>query len=451
MLTADLVDARRSKEELLLRVLDEAGHEEALSLARTFLDAAREHIGKSREELEEAWDASSTEEHTSRFKLAAGLKKLIADECTFEAESGVPPAELRRELFTRAAEIRRALPEGATFDRESVLSEVAARLSTTPEALDRAIFSDLKSEHLLRAVPTLDAPSVVEAWELGQAQAVLLTATSVTIHVGKASSGLLRAFFAKLKFHKLLFTTKPNRDGGFELVIDGPYSMFDSVTKYGLKLACLLPALRALESWKLEAQIRWGKGKDSLVFKIASSDAIPFVRGRPRRPPLDTRGPQSEGSPSSWSDGVHLSDDVRELIEGMQSLETSWKVRPASAILEVPGGQGLCIPDLELTHPEREGPVFVEVLGYWSRDAVFRRVELVESGLDAHVVFVVSSRLRVSAEVLDEDLPSSLYVYKGKMSPKAVLDRAEALLPKTKAEASGAPRSTKAKKRTKKR
>ena len=114
MLTADLVDARRSKDELLLRPLDEVGHEEAMTLARSFLDATKEMIGKRREELEEAWDAASTEEHTSRFKLAAGLKKLIADECTFEAETGVDPTEVRR-VRELESDPRRADPRGDRF------------------------------------------------------------------------------------------------------------------------------------------------------------------------------------------------------------------------------------------------------------------------------------------------------------------------------------------------
>ncbi|MDF2694745.1 MAG: hypothetical protein K0S65_3128, partial [Labilithrix sp.] len=99
--------------------------------------------------------------------------------------------------------------------------------------------------------------------------------------------------------------------------------------------------------------------------------------------------------------------------------------RVATVLLDVPGA-GMCVPDLELSRGGE--PVYVEVLGFWSRDAVFRRVELAERGLRARVVFAVSSRLRVSAEVLDDSVPSSLYVYKGKMSPRAVLEHAGRLL-----------------------
>jgi hypothetical protein len=42
--------------------------------------------------------------------------------------------------------------------------------------------------------------------------------------------------------------------------------------------------------------------------------------------------------------------------------------------------------------------------------------------LPYRIVFAVSSRLRVSQEVLGEDLPGSLYVYKGVMDPRRVAE-----------------------------
>ena len=62
-------------------------------------------------------------------------------------------------------------------------------------------------------------------------------------------------------------------------------------------------------------------------------------------------------------------------------------------------------------------------MGYWSRAAVWSRVELVQAGLGKRIVFAVSSRLRVSEDVLDGELPGSLYVYKGTMSARAIAER----------------------------
>lgn len=438
MLTADLVDARKKDGELHLRMLDAEARAEAMTLSTALLDAARALVGKRREELDEAWDAASSEQTTKRFKLAAGLRKLVADACNFEAETSVDPAELRRVLFTHASEVRRRQGEGDRFDRDAVVGEAARMLGLAPDVVERAMFADLKSEHVLQSAPTLDGASVVEAWELGQAQAVLLTAVRVTCEIHSASPGLARAFFAKLKFHKLLFSVERIESAGsaansgaasWRVVIDGPYSMFDSVTKYGLRLAFVLPALRALERWSLVADVRWGKAREALVFRLSSDSPLgpkaSVSPSRRRRPATEKATSKEERSRES-RDTLHVSDEVRELATGIDALESGWSARPATVLLDVPG-QGICIPDLELTAPDRERPVYVEILGYWSRDAVFRRVELAERGLGAPVVFVVSSRLRVSAEVLGESVPASLYVYKGKISPRAVIERASRL------------------------
>ena len=169
MLTADLVDAQKKDGELLLRTLDVAGKAEALVIANALVDEAKASLGRRRDELEEAWDAAIAE--AKRPKLAMGLKKLAADACDFEASSEQDPIALRRDLFLAAAKARK----NGVFDRARVIGE-----SGNPELIERTLFSDLKSEHVLRELPTMTASGLVEAWELGQAQAVLLTAVNVT-------------------------------------------------------------------------------------------------------------------------------------------------------------------------------------------------------------------------------------------------------------------------------
>jgi hypothetical protein len=66
-------------------------------------------------------------------------------------------------------------------------------------------------------------------------------------------------------------------------------------------------------------------------------------------------------------------------------------------------------------------------MGYWSRDALWRRVELVEAGLAARIVFVASSRLRVSEAVLSDDGNAGLYVYKGVIHAKTLIARVDAV------------------------
>jgi uncharacterized protein len=54
-------------------------------------------------------------------------------------------------------------------------------------------------------------------------------------------------------------------------------------------------------------------------------------------------------------------------------------------------------------------------------------VELAERGLAHPILFAASSRLRVSEELLDGVERAALYVYKGSISARAVLERVAAL------------------------
>jgi predicted nuclease of restriction endonuclease-like RecB superfamily len=87
------------------------------------------------------------------------------------------------------------------------------------------------------------------------------------------------------------------------------------------------------------------------------------------------------------------------------------------------------VPDLvfDLGTGKTRRRVYLEVMGYWSRDAVWKRVELVKAGLSERIVFAVSSRLRVSEDALGGDLPGELYVYKRTMSARALAERLDRL------------------------
>ena len=245
-------------------------------------------------------------------------------------------------------------------------------------------------------------------YESAQAQAVLLRAVKVTVDVHCGSVHALRALFRRLKFLRLLHTIERHAEG-HRIVIDGPFSLFESVTKYGMQLALVLPALQACDRWHLEADIRWGKERTPLVFRIDGEHESTATEPAPRP------------------------EEVEALVRGFEGLGSPWRVSSNSHILELPG-VGLSVPDLVFERwrkgNERSAPkqrIYLEVMGYWSRDAVWKRVELVQAGLAERILFAVSAKLRVSEEVLEGDLPGALYVYKQTMSARSVLERLERL------------------------
>ena len=397
MLTADLVNARRRGGELRVVALDARRQARAGELAAGYLDVAQGHVERSRDEFDEA--CAGIEVQPGDRRLADGIRKLVEDRCEFDPEGSVEPAEVRRDVFLEASAARSA----GTFDRRAIIEAIAARRAMSSEALEAALYADLRGAHRLRRVETIDPARLVAEYELAQAQAVLLRAVRVTVDVECASPGAYRALFRKLKFLRLLYRIESRDDGGYRIEIDGPFSLFESVTKYGLQLALALPALRECDAFALRAEVRWGPARTPLAFRLEGGCAGAVQESEARLP-----------------------DEVAALVEAVRAVDTPWQVAPAGAILDLPG-VGLCVPDLVFEHQGTGECVYLEVMGFWSREAVWRRVELVAAGLGERILFAVSERLRVSEQVLGDDLPGALYVYKRVMNARAVLERVDRL------------------------
>ncbi|MFZ5889802.1 MAG: DUF790 family protein [Myxococcota bacterium] len=400
MLSVEHVRVRRSGERLLLSELSAKQRLRAVELGRALSQILGESVGRTRDEVERALELVET--RASERKLVDGLKKLLDDACEFAELEGSDPAALRREVFLRAARARREASLEVPFDRDAVLSASGAEHGFSAQDVEARLFADLRGAHRLVKAPFLSAEELVERYQRAQVQALLLRAASVVATVRCSSPDAYRALFHKLKFRKLLYQLEREADGAYRIRIDGPFSLFEAVAKYGLELALLLPALESCDVLELKARVLWGKQRTPLDFEH---------RHVTRRPVLE---PAAE-----------LRDDVATLLEDFNSLGSAWRCRVAEEILELPG-VGSCIPDLVFERGDGGAPIYLELMGYWSRDAVFRRVELVERGLSARVVFAASSKLRVSEEVLESD-HAALYVFRGKPSVRAIEQKLDAL------------------------
>lgn len=404
MLPPELTRARKREGKLTLSPLSAAERARATELAQQLLDVTLASHGQVREEVEAGWAAVPAA--AKERKLLLGLTHLVESRSEFSSASGVEPERVRRAVFERAASWRASLAPGERWERSAVLAQVAAELSTTPEALEAGLYADLRSAQRLERCPATNAAALVADYELVQVQSVLLRAVRIQAEVGGASPDAYRELFRKLKFRQLLFRIESLQAGGYRLEIDGPLSLFGATTKYGLELALSLPALLSCGQLRIKAELRWGKRREALTFE-------------------QTFGP----APSVGADGGTRSD-VQELLESLTQ-QRGWHARLSDKLLDLAErGGGVLVPDLELSRERGDGArdtVLVELLGFWSRDAVFRRIEAAERGLSERVLFVVSSRLRVSEALLDGVEAASLYVYKGKINASALIRKAEAL------------------------
>lgn len=397
MLTAELVRVRRAGNELRLLSMNKGMEERAFQLASAYIEAAKSCVGKTRSQFKERCIQIPTS--NSERKLADGLRKLVEDRCVFAVSCPVDPKTLRSEIFLAASHTMRNLKEGERFDRSAFLNLQAQIHDQDREELERSLYSDLRSQHLLLEFEQISVKQLVSNYQMAQGQAVLLRAVSVSAEVLCRDPYAYRALFRKIKFLRLLHVITPLPDGGYQIKIDGPYSLFSSATKYGLQLALSLPVIQACDDWKIEAQLRWGKDRNPLVFRL-----------------------KGKSSSRSDSQDQRLPDEVENLLSRFSTLKSQWLAIPSSEILQLPG-VGLCIPDLRFENRITGEIAYLEVMGYWSRDAVWKRIELVQQGLPYRILFAVSSRLRVSESVLDDSSVGELYVYKSALSAKEIIKR----------------------------
>lgn len=399
MLTVDQVSLRRRGGVVELLPLSAARIEQARALAEAGLQVARAHEGLPRAALAEALDlamAAPEDASAAERRMALACKRLLLDACDFAIPDAEEPEALRAALFAAAAAAR---AEGR-FARQELMEAAARERGVTVEELEGRLFADLPEAHLVQHLDLADADELVRRLELGQLQAVLLRATRVEVTVD-GTPAQLRALLRAAKLHQLLFDVEP-ADKGARLVLEGPLALFSSVTRYGLKLALLVPAVRACRAWRIEASVR-----------LRRSGAVErFVAEG-----VGTAGPDTEQEQPPL---------VARLFRDLQEGGGGFDVELASEVLRLPGA-GALVPDLVLTDAQSGEQVFVELLGFWSRPAVWRRVELVERGLPFKVVFCVSDRLRVSEEALPDTASGALLVFKGTLPAARVVERARRL------------------------
>jgi predicted nuclease of restriction endonuclease-like RecB superfamily len=349
VLTADMVRARRKGNTLTLVPLLPPGQkgglarQELLALAERTLTTLRRFVGHTRDDVDAALDAIAVRAQLK--KVRDGLVKLALDACEFSAEAGDDARALRAELFAEAAARRMAASAQSDFSVAATLTDFAARHGTDADALRVRLYADLRGQHELQKGPAMSASGLLAAYELGQAQAVLLRASEVRVIVADPHAPTLRYLFHKLKFHGLMHTITPVAGAADEtppqppaepakgkraaktaksakgtktlpaslatryaITLSGPLSLFQASTKYGLALALVLPALRACASFELEADVLWGPTRDPLVFTLsggrsAARDAtgVEGAGGGDGDTELDAspRGVRAQGHPPS--------------------------------------------------------------------------------------------------------------------------------------------------------
>lgn len=327
-------------------------------------------------------------------KLVKGLSKVLLDKCEFEADSPLPPTELRARAFGMAAESGPlAWHPGPLAQRTAhdVWTELAAELSPDPESgrewsaeeLQDALYADLPDQQKLTSRRGPQTPEeLLQRYNVALVQALLLHASAVTVRMQRPDSKRVRQLFRYLKFHQLMYRVSGSA-AELAVHVDGPQSLLRQSSRYGLQLAIFFPAvLLQPGTWTLQAEILWGKTR-----KLKKSLTVAHSR--------DLQ--------SHYADrGAWRSNAEKWFVERFEQLDTGWTVHPGE-LLDL-GRQKLLVPDLTL---RRDGRVaHLDIVGFWRRSYLDKRL----AQTPKHVVLAVSRRLlgdkgKVPATLADRLVP----------------------------------------------
>ncbi len=391
---------RQNGEEIIPKRLkiDQKTSELAIELINYFQSA----VGKTQGVLER--QLTDFEGDSTDYRVKRGLAYILKSSfCTFEVVSPLEPQMLRERVFSLAAK--------SVSSRESTqvtLSKIADELTqelereVLLEQVRNGLYADLSENKILTVFDAPTAPDVLNRYNLSQVQGVFYKASKLVLNAHRNVPGEYKLLFRYLKLFQLMAYIEGDADHGFTITIDGPTSLFNPSTRYGLAIAKLIPALLHVTKWSLSSILQtrdaytntWKTGRFTLNSECGLVSHYP--PGKPYDSMLE----------ASFADK-------------WDALKSGWALEREVDLIPIPGS--VMIPDFRLVHSD--GRTFLlEIVGYWRPEYLQKKFSQVRRAGRDDLILAISERLNLEkAGVKLNDVPAKIVWFKDKLLPKAVL------------------------------
>ncbi len=391
---------RQNGEEIIPKRLkiDQKTSELAIELINYFQSA----VGKTQGVLER--QLTDFEGDSTDYRVKRGLAYILKSSfCTFEVVSPLEPQMLRERVFSLAAK--------SVSSRESTqvtLSKVADELTqelereVLLEQVRNGLYADLSENKILTVFDAPTAPDLLNRYNLSQVQGVFYKASQLVLNAHRNVPGEYKLLFRYLKLFQLMAYIEGDADHGFTITIDGPTSLFNPSTRYGLAIAKLIPALLHVTKWSLSSILKtrdaytntWKTGRFTLNSECGLVSHYP--PGKPYDSMLE----------ASFADK-------------WDALKSGWALEREVDLIPIPGS--VMIPDFRLVHAD--GRTFLlEIVGYWRPEYLQKKFSQVRRAGRDDLILAISERLNLEkAGVKLNDVPARIVWFKDKLLPKAVL------------------------------
>lgn len=373
-----------------------------LALATELINYFQGAVGKSQGVLER--QLAEFEGDTTDYRVKRGLAYILKSSfCTFEVVSPMEPPMLRERVFALSA---KSVPsqESTLVTLSKVADELSRELEreVLPEQVLQGIYADLAENKILTVFEAPPAKDLLNRYNLSQVQGVFYKASKLVLNAHRNVPGEYKLLFRYLKLFQLMAYIEGDADHGFTISIDGPTSLFNSSTRYGLAIAKLIPALLHVTRWSLTATLQtrdaytnaWRTGRFTLNSECGLVSHYP--PGKPYDSMLE----------ASFADK-------------WDALKSDWVLEREVDLIPIPGS--VMIPDFRLVH--RDGRSFLlEIVGYWRPEYLQKKFYQVRRAGCDNLILAISERLNLEkAGVKLDDVPAKIIWFKDKLLPKSVL------------------------------
>lgn len=395
MLTLDLLRLRVHGNSVTPVYLSVSGGRRYLEIAEQLVGVFGSCVGKTLGELDA--DIEEMLGSTPDYKVYRGLAKVMSDYVVAGPPSELDAEELRREVFTRAAQ------DGPLVRRSDLLfhktasdeaAEIADDMGIAPAVLDASLYADLSENQVIRGLDcSVTAADLIARYNTALAQAMLYRATRMIVDVYDS----YRTVFKYIKLARLMHSIRPH-EGGYRIEIDGPMSLFSNVERYGVNMARLLPAVLKCERWMLAAKVN--VGDEEKLFRLSPS----------------------MGLKSHYRDEPEFDSSPEEAFYNkfVRNKKSRWSIEREGSIFDLK--DTVLIPDFKFTH--EDGRVaHLEIVGFWTPEYLRKKMDKLSRVRDASVLVAVPRSLNCS----DDDFTGRVIHYKQRLLMKDVLPALDAV------------------------
>jgi predicted nuclease of restriction endonuclease-like RecB superfamily len=362
-------------------------------------------FGRQQGQTRSVWAAALERYEGERtdYTVVRGLAKVLEDAATFTPiETSLHPVDLRKQLFVQGA----VFEQPSLFrphTRADVIAALASDLGATAEQIEAALFADRLGEHLLTNTGQVWTPdALITRYNLELARGVLYWSDQMQVNIHDS----YKDFWRYLKLFKLMFWASPIADGGYHVDLDGPISPFvQATTRYGRQFAAFLPALLLCDQWQMAATVRPPGFAKTLHYKL---DVASTLRTHFKR--------------SGEFDSRLEADFAAAFAAKFGGERGKWTLSREDEVILL--GDTVMIPDFALTHRQSGKRVLIEIVGFWTRDYLRRKVEKVRAAKRRDLILLVYEGANLSADKL-EDIPGEVLYFKNKPVLKDVMAAVE--------------------------